>query len=66
MATDARRAARGMEEGMDYSDLVRYYKDRMMERYRDALDRPELQEVRERLEAADSETLREVMALLKK
>lgn len=49
---------------MEYSELVAYYRERLLERYRESLERPELQQIREKLEEADSETLREVMQLL--
>lgn len=55
-----------MEESeMEYDQLVNYYRERLLERYRASLDRPELLQIKEKLEGADAETLREVLLLLK-
>lgn len=51
---------------MEYSELVDYYKDRLLERYKTTLERPEMQQIREQLMTADAETLHEVMKLLSK
>ena len=51
---------------MEYSELVAYYRERLIERYRESLEKPELQQIRERLQQADAETLREVLKLLEK
>ena len=49
---------------MEYDELVAYYRERLLERYRESLERPELQQIREKLEGADGETLREVLRVL--
>lgn len=49
---------------MEYSELVDYYRRKLLERYKDALVRPELQQINERLQTADAETLHEVLQLL--
>ena len=49
---------------MEYSELVDYYRERLLERYKAAMERPELQQIREKLQTADAETLREVLRLL--
>jgi glutamyl-tRNA reductase len=56
-----------MEEGaMEYSELVEYYKGKLLERYKATLARPEMAQIREKLENADEETLREVLKLLER
>ena len=50
---------------MEYDQLVDYYRERLLERYRSSLDRPELLQIKEKIEIADAETLREVLLLLK-
>ena len=54
------------ERTMEYSELVDYYKDRLLERYKATLERPEMQQIREQLMTADAETLHEVMQVLAK
>ena len=51
---------------MEYSDLVDYYRERLLERYKAALERPELQQIRAKLLTADLETLSEVLQMLEK
>lgn len=51
---------------MDYSDLVAYYRERLLERYREILDQPERRKTRELLETADSETIHKILELLEK
>ena len=54
------------ERTMEYDELVAYYRERLLERYRESLERPELQQIREKLQEADAETLREVLKMLEK
>ena len=51
---------------MEYDQLVDYYRERLLERYHDIKERPELQQIREKLQEADAETLREVLKMLEK
>lgn len=51
---------------MEYSELVAYYRERLLERYRATLERPELQQISEKLQTADSETIGKVLRLLEK
>ena len=51
---------------MEYSELVDYYKDRLLERYKTTLERPEMRQIKEKLLEADAETLHEVMQVLAK
>ena len=52
------------ETAMEYSELVEYYKDRLLQRYKATLELPEMQQIKEKLLEADAETLREVLRLL--
>ena len=49
---------------MEYDELVNYYRRRLLERYRECLNRPEWEATLERLRYADEETRRKVMELL--
>lgn len=49
---------------MEYSELVEYYKDRLLQRYKATLELPEMQQIKEKLLEADAETLREVLRVL--
>ena len=49
---------------MEYSELVDYYRKKLLERYKEALARPELQTISKKLQTADAETLHEVLQLL--
>lgn len=51
---------------MEYSELVEYYREKLLERYQKSMERPELQQIREKLQKADAETLKEVLKLLDK
>ena len=51
---------------MEYGELVAYYREKLMERYKAAAETPEMQQIRERLRSADAETLKEVLKLLEK
>lgn len=49
---------------MEYDQLVNYYRERLLERYRASLDRPELLQIKEKIEGADAETLKKVLQML--
>ena len=49
---------------MEYSELVAYYRKRLLDRYREKLEQPEMQRIKERLETADAETLHRVLEML--
>ena len=51
---------------MEYSELVEYYRKKLLEKYQKSLERPEMQQIREKLQEADAETLREVLKMLEK
>ena len=49
---------------MEYSDLVAYYRERLLERYKAVLEQQERQKTLELIQTADSETLRKVLELI--
>ena len=51
---------------MEYGELVAYYREKLMERYKAAAETQEMQQIREKLRSADAETLKKVLDLLDK
>lgn len=51
---------------MEYDQLVDYYREKLLERYRNIMREPERQKTAELLQTADSETLRKVLELLER
>ena len=49
---------------MEYEDLVRYYRQRLLARYQECIAKPEWEATIERLRHADEDTRRKVMELL--
>lgn len=49
---------------MEYDDLVEYYRQKLMARYRECISRPEWEATIERLRCADEDTRQKVTELL--
>ena len=49
---------------MEYEDLVRYYRQKLLARYQECIAKPEWEATIERLRCADEDTRRKVMDLL--
>ena len=49
---------------MEYEDLVEYYRQKLLARYRECIAKPEWEATMERLRHADEDTRRKVMELL--